>query len=181
MPDSSEPARTLVRAALERAGVRIVRDRAAAVSAGRMQLAAGDTVTADIVVWAAGAAAPPMLASTGLPVDGGGFLRTTAFLQSVGDPAIFAAGDCGSLDGATVPKAGVYAVRQGPVLLENLARALTGRPLTPYQPQPSFLKLLNAGDGTALGEWRGHACRGRWVRLLKDQIDRRFVARYRED
>ncbi|MCC7241527.1 MAG: FAD-dependent oxidoreductase [Acidobacteria bacterium] len=138
----------------------------------------GRTLQSDAVIWATGAAPPPVLSTFGLPVDDAGFLRTRSTLQVVtGDP-VFAVGDTGSIDGAVMPKAGVYAVRQGPLLWENLRRALDGRPLRPFVPQPGFLRLLNTGDGRALGDWRGWSFEGTWVRVWKDMIDRRFVARY---
>ena len=76
-------------------------------------------------------------------------------------------------------KAGVYAVRCGPILAENLRRAQAGRALRVYRPQREFLSLLNLGDGTAVGVERGFSFEGRWVMRLKDRIDRRFVEKYR--
>ena len=70
----------------------------------------------------------------------------------------------------------MYAVRQGPILLENLGHVLEGRPTRPYAPQRGFLKLLNTGDGRAIAEYRGLSFEGRWCWRLKDSIDGRFVA-----
>ena len=78
-----------------------------------------------------------------------------------------------------LPKAGVHAVRQGPVLHGNLMAALAGKPTRPYLPQRDFLVLLNLGNGSAIGGKWGLAFEGRWVFRLKDWIDRRFLARYR--
>ncbi len=101
-------------------------------------------------------------------------------LQVQGHPELFAAGDCASLRGAPgLPRAGVYAVRQGPVLAFNLAAFLAGRPLRRYRPQRDFLTLVNFADGSAAGGKWGVAFEGRWVMRLKDRIDRRFVGRYR--
>jgi len=49
------------------------------------------------------------------------------------------------------PKAGVYAVRAGPILIQNLVAHLNGEALADYIPQTDFLKLLMCGDGTAIG------------------------------
>jgi NADH dehydrogenase FAD-containing subunit len=77
------------------------------------------------------------------------------------------------------PKAGVYAVRQGPVLARNLRAALgEGSPAT-YVPQRTFLSLLNTADGKALLRWHGIVSHSRFAWWLKDRIDRRFVRRYR--
>lgn len=42
-------------------------------------------------------------------------------------------------------KSGVYAVRAGPVLAENIDRALKGKPLRPYQTQREALYLVTTG------------------------------------
>src|SRR4029079_616942 len=148
----------------------------------------GATITLDdrsmldayVVVWATGAAAPPVLSCMGLPTDAGGFLLTSETLQSTNGAAVFAVGDAGSIEGVPTPKAGVYAVRQGPVLWSNLQRVLSAAPLRPYAPQRTFLRLLNTGAGRAIGEWRRIEFEGVWCRRLKDFIDRGFVGRYKD-
>ena len=135
---------------------------------------------ADLVVWAAGAAPPGLLAASGLPTDKRGFLRVAPTLEVVGHRGLFAAGDCCAIDGAAwVPKAGVYAVRAGPVLDANLRSSLGGGSLREYRPQRDFLSLVNLGDRRALATKWGWATRGRLAWMLKDRIDRGFVARYR--
>ena len=153
--------------------------RVAAVDASNVTMADGAVVPADVVVWATGAAAPPLLAALGLPTDGAGFLLTHETLQSVSGRPIFAVGDTGQIAGKRVPRAGVHAVRQGPVLWSNIQRTLTGQPLVSYVPQPSFLRLINTGNGRAVGEWKGLSFEGAWVRRWKDRMDRRFVDQYR--
>lgn len=138
----------------------------------------GTSRTADLVIWSTGASAPPLLSDLDLPVDSRGFLLTDNTLRSTAGVPVFAVGDSGTIQSEHLPKAGVYAVRQGPVLWDNLQRQLKQEPLQTYQPQRSFLKLLNTGDGQALGEWKGLAFSGRWVMKLKDFIDGRFLKMY---
>jgi pyridine nucleotide-disulfide oxidoreductase family protein len=167
-----------VRAALETKGISVIRGRVTRVSHRQLHLADTRSLEVDVVVWATGASAPPLLRALGLPTDGRGFLLTADTLRTTGDGAVFAVGDSGSIVGAPAPKAGVHAVRQGPILWENLRRSLNGAPLRRYRPQSDFLRLLNAGGGRAIGEWRRLSFEGAWVWHLKDRIDRRFMARY---
>ncbi len=152
--------------------------RVARVEAWGVELEDGRRVEADGVLWVAGAAPHPGLFE-GLPQDEAGFVLVEDSLQVVGHPELFAVGDCASLrDQPWVPKAGVYAVREGPVLLDNLHRVLGGEAPLPFRAQRDFLTLLNLGDGTALGEKWGQAIQGAWVFGLKDRIDRDFMKRF---
>lgn len=150
------------------------------VDGAGVQLSDGQTLPADLVVWATGAAAPALFAESGLPLDARGFLRVGDDLRCVAHPEIFAAGDCATLAShPDLPKAGVYAVRQGPVLAANLRAASRGKAhLKPYRPQSHFLSLMNSGDGRAIVSYRGHATHGRWAWRLKDRIDRAFMQRF---
>jgi selenide,water dikinase len=164
---------------LERRGVELhLGKRATGTSAGVVTLDDGLELDADLVIWATSAVGPPLLSRFGLSTNAEGFLRTRGTLQSVDDPAIFAVGDTGTIEGERIPKAGVYAVRQGPVLWENLKRYLRGEPPREYRPQTGFLKLFNTGDGTAIGEYKGFTFSGQWAWRLKDWIDSRFMRMY---
>lgn len=150
------------------------------VEPGRVALADGGFRPADFVVWAAGAAAHRDFDTTGLALDSAGFIEVDETLEVAGVPGLFAVGDCAAFSAFPwVSRAGVYAVRAGPVLLENIEARLEGRPLRPWRPQRRFLALLNLGDGEALGERSGVSFAGRWVMRWKDHIDRRFVERFR--
>ncbi len=152
---------------------------ATAVHSGGVTLSDGRELVADLVVWATGAAGPALLADSNLPVDARGFLRVANDLRCPDYPDIFAAGDCAAL--ASYPelaKAGVHAVRQGPVLAHNLRAAGRATRLQVYTPQRRFLSLLNTGDGRAIFSYAGLAWRDRLAWRLKDRIDRTFVAKY---
>ncbi len=157
-----------------RTGVRVTR-----VEAGAVHLDGGERWPADAVVWVAGAAALPIFAGSGLAIDAGGFVRVRPTLQSLDHDEVFAVGDCAAWTaGPGLAKAGVYAVRQGPVLAHNLIARIRGGRLRPYRPQRNFLSLLNLGDGGAIGTKWGASVEGRAVFVLKDWIDRRFVRRF---
>jgi selenide,water dikinase len=135
-------------------------------------------VELDEVFWTTRAAAAPWLADTGLALDGEGFIRVNAALQSVSHPDVFAAGDIAAIEGHTLPKSGVYAVRAGPPLANNLRRMAERKPLRPYKPQREALYLISTGDRYALGTRNGFTIEGAWVWALKDFIDRRFMTKY---
>lgn len=164
---------------LENRGVHIITNRRVTeVNNGTLRLDNGDSIPADLVLWATGASPPPLLENLPLPKDERGFLSTRPTLQTTADLPIFVVGDTGTIEGEELPKAGVYAVREGPVLWENMQRTLAGKPLQRYVPQRSFLKLLNTGDGGAIAEYKGFSFHGRWCWKLKDFIDGRFMDKY---
>jgi selenide,water dikinase len=174
------PAGLRVRRLLEGRGVRVCTGReVAAVEADAVWLADGARVPSALTVWVTGAAAHPLVRASGLPADASGFLCVDATLRAADGRAVWGAGDCIALAGAPwVPKAGVYAVREAPVLAHNLRAALAGGRPRRYRPQRDFLAALDTADGRAFLRWRGLVARGRWALALKDAIDGRFVRRY---
>ncbi len=151
----------------------------AAAEDGGVRLESGEVVPADSLIWAVGAGSLDVFRDSGLALDEHGFVLTRPTLQTLDDDRIFAVGDCATLrDWPATPKAGVYAVRQGPFIADNLRRVVAGRPLRRYRPQPDFLTLLNLGDGSALGAKWGTSFEGRWVMSLKDRIDRKFMEKF---
>ncbi len=138
-----------------------------------------ERVAVDLVLLGTSATAPSLLRRLGLPTDDEGFLLVQPTLKTVADDVpVFVVGDSGVDATHPHPKAGVYAVRQGPVLWENIGRMLRDEPLKEYLPQRRFLKLLCTGDGRAILSYDGCAAHRAWCWRLKDWIDRRFMAKY---
>jgi len=131
------------------------------------------------VFWTAGAAALPMLRESGLMTDARGYVLVDPGLRSVSHPDVFAAGDTASLEGAAVPKSGVHAVRQAPVLAENLKRVVRGMPMLDYLPQKAGLALISCGGKYAIASRGGWSAEGAWAWWWKDWLDRRWIARFR--
>jgi NADH dehydrogenase FAD-containing subunit len=128
----------------------------------------------ELLVNATGSVAHPLVAQSDLAHDGG-YLRVDRTLRSLASERIFGAGDCVAIAGLPLPRSGVQAVHQGRQLAWNLLAAATGRRLRRYRPRPWHLQILNLGDGTALAAWGPVTASGRWVRRLKDRIDRNYV------
>ncbi|MBK7136895.1 MAG: selenide, water dikinase SelD [Rhodocyclales bacterium] len=148
------------------------------IEAGSLRTASGELFEADEIVWVTQAGAAAWLADTGLALDEAGFIRVNDFLQSETDPRIFAAGDCASIRGHKLEKAGVFAVRMGPPLAENLRRSVTGQALQRYRPQQRWLALISTGDRHAVASRGALHARGDWVWRWKDWIDRRFMRKF---
>jgi selenide,water dikinase len=148
------------------------------MSPGRLHCADGSILTADYAIVATGAGAAGWIEASGIAADARGFAAVDDYLQSVSHRNVFAAGDIASMIHHPRPKAGVYAVRQGPVLYENLRRALGGEPLRRYIAQKIALALISTGCRHAVASWNGIAFEGNWVWRWKDRIDRRFMATY---
>ena len=148
------------------------------VSAARLQTAGGETVGADEMVWVTRAGGAPWLRETGLALDADGFIQVTDTLQTVTDPKVFAAGDIASMINHPLEKAGVFAVRQGPPLAQNLRRAAEGKTLEPYRPQSRWLALISTGDKYAVASRGALGFKGAWVWRWKDWIDRRFMLKF---
>lgn len=139
----------------------------------------GLTVECNKIFWVTQASAPEWLKSAGLETDEQGFILVEDTLQSQTHPQVFAAGDIATMVNHPRPKAGVFAVRQGKPLFENLQRILLGKSLKPYRPQKQYLSLIGTGDERAI------ATRGiitlpphKLLWRYKDWIDRRFMERF---
>jgi selenide, water dikinase len=150
------------------------------VEAGRLMLAGYGPLAADEILWTTQAAPARWLAKAGLPLDARGFLRVDQTLRVVGRDDIFAAGDTIAFSGRELPKSGVYAVRAGPALAENIRRTLTGRSLRRFRPQREALYLISTGGRHAVGTRNGLVVEGDWVWRWKDWIDRRFMRKFNE-
>lgn len=181
LPSHNVPVRRVFEDVLRRRGVTV--HRSAPVSRlepGRLVTRAGEIVQADEILWVTQAGGAPWLRDTGLELDERGFVRVGDTLQSASDPRVFAVGDCASMIGHELEKAGVYAVRMSRPLTENLRRGIAGVPLVRYRPQRRFLALLSTGDRYAVASRGWLFARGHWVWRWKDRIDRRFMRMFRE-
>jgi len=132
----------------------------------------GRLIHSDFTTGAAGAKPHDWIAGTGLDLQDG-FIAVNAQLQA-SDRSVFAVGDCAHMATSPRPKAGVYAVRQAPVLFDNLRAVLSGGQMRDYKPQRDYLKLISLGQKSALAEKFGTVWQGPLLWRLKDRIDRKI-------
>lgn len=137
----------------------------------------GFELACDEIIWVTHATAPSWLKQSGLSVDQNGFILVNDALQSISHLEVFAAGDVATMANHACPKAGVFAVRQGKPLFDNLCRVLQGQPLKPFYPPKRYLSLIGTGDQQAIASWGKFGWQSPYLWTLKDWIDRRFMNR----
>ncbi|MGJ8624676.1 MAG: FAD-dependent oxidoreductase, partial [Yoonia sp.] len=171
------PARNRLLTALDDLNVTLVEQAdVVEVLADGVRLADDTFIASDFTTGAAGARPHDWVATIGLDLHEGS-LTVGPTLQT-SNPDIFAVGDCAHLSHAPRPKAGVFAVRQAPVLFDNLRAHLSGGKLRAYQPQKDYLKLISLGGKSALAEKLGTARRGPLLWKWKNHIDRKFMTQF---
>ncbi|MGE3807141.1 MAG: selenide, water dikinase SelD [Gemmataceae bacterium] len=180
LPRFPERAASLFEGVLKERGVTIrVGTRVTAADEESIELDSHEQLPCDAVLWATNAAPPELFADSGLKLNDDGFLLVRDTLQSIGDPSVFGTGDCISMDAyPDLLKNGVYAVRQGGVLFKNVLRHLKEQSLGRFRPQKRCLCLMNLSDGTAALVYGPLVWRSRWIRRLKDRIDRVWIDKF---
>ncbi len=181
LPTHNVGVRSRFDAVLAQRGVQVHRKaEVTRVDTGVLTTSTGQELQADEIMWVTRAGGAAWLKNTGLQLDAEGFIEVKDTLQTINDPLIYAAGDIASMVNFKLEKAGVFAVRQGKPLTENLRRAVGGTALEAYRPQTSWLALISTGDKYAVASrgWLGFA--GAWVWQWKDWIDQRFMRKFSE-
>ena len=132
---------------------------------------------ADFIVVSLGACPHNWLFNTDLPLKNG-FIKVDQNLRIVGTTNAFAVGDCAHFTSYPLPKSGVYAVRQAPILIANLRAVLKETKLKTYSPQKKHLKLISLGEKKAISDYFPVSFSGPLVWCIKDYIDRRFMKKF---
>eukprot|EP00924_Labyrinthula_sp_SR-Ha-C_P010093 augustus_masked-scaffold_40-processed-gene-1.0-mRNA-1 protein AED:1.00 eAED:1.00 QI:0/-1/0/0/-1/1/1/0/762 len=147
----------------------------------------GKKVFFDVLFLSTDARAAEFLGKSDLKTTADNFVKVKATLESVNTPDVFAVGDCCHFGETGLPKAGVFAVREGPILLENLTlriKSLLAKDssknyeLIDYVPQTNFLGILGTGRDFCVGVKGDMVLRTPWMFDLKDWIDRTWMAGY---
>jgi len=143
---------------------------------GRIVLSTGETYENGLLIWAAGNASNPVVATnTDLPVDARGLLQVLPDLRVVADgevvPDAWAAGDNAAVPDLASPIAGArtvpnaqHAVRQGKLMAKNLIADIRGETVRPYRHQ-SLGTVATLGLGRGIFQYRHLVIKGflAWV------------------
>jgi len=132
----------------------------------------------DRIFWVTQASAANWIRESGLAADSNGFMQVNDCLQSVSHPNVFGAGDIAAMVNYPRPKAGVFAVRQGKPLFENLQQFLLEKPLKPFAPQEQYLGLIGTGNKRAIASRGNFMWESRLLWYWKDWIDRQFMQKF---
>ncbi len=155
-------------AKLGRLGVEVLLNRKLTPSEGRELVRQGCQL-----FFAGGLAAPSWLQSIDSSTDQRG-LPVKPNLQSRLHDNVFAGGNCAHFVQQPLPKAGVFAVKQAPVMAHNLLAAQRGKRLRQYQPQPWYLGIADLGD-TGLMKYGPICMQARWALRWKRYLDCKFM------
>ncbi len=162
LPQLSEKVAVAATELLAKLDVRVCTgERVTRVTDAGVDTASGALYPADLIVWAAGIMAPPVLDGLdGLETNRAHQLAVTATLQTTRDPDIFAFGDCaaapwlGHAEGAILPPRAQVAHQQATLLAKSIAARLDGRPLPEFRFR-DFGSLVSLGELSAVGNLMG--------------------------
>lgn len=147
-------------ALLERLGVEVKTGASVtSVSAAGVNLASGEFIPSELVIWAAGVKGPDLLANLdGLEASATNQLVVLPTLQTTRDPGIFALGDCARCpqpgSERPVPPRAQAAHQQASHMLRQIKLRLAGQPLLPYIYKDAG-SLVSLGKYSTVGSLMG--------------------------
>ncbi len=138
MHDADPAVIEIVTRRLAESGITVIKNKfVSEIDASGVTMKDGTHVPCTVPVWATGADAQPVTGLSDLETLNG-YFRVNDFLQSTSHPNVFAGGDCITMESYATenfpPKAGVYAVREGPFIAQNIVKYLRNEPMAPYVP-----------------------------------------------
>lgn len=155
-----ETLRSAARRHLERIGVDVRTGSVVTrVEDGRVE-AAGESIEAATMLWAAGVAASPLGGTLGVPTDRAGRVAVLPDLTIPGHPEVFVAGDLASLagpNGKPLPGVAQVAIQMGKHAARNIRRAIAGDPYLPFA-YTDLGNMATIGRASAIADFG-------WLRL----------------
>lgn len=179
MPDESSRIQKVVRKILRRQKVQIIEEGRAEEREGALQTDSGRH-SFDEALWLTGSAAHPLFQNSLLPTAEDGSLSVDAGMQVPGMPGLFGAGDSVTIDSyPDLPKNGVYAIRQAPVLKDNITAFFQRTEVQTFTPQKKYMAILSIGAKKGLLIREHFHLKGTAAWQMKNRIDKKFMASLR--
>jgi NADH dehydrogenase FAD-containing subunit len=179
LPGLPEKASRIAQQSLSQRGVRVLSEfRVSSMAGGLASSQSGQEVPYDVAILTMGIMPQRLFADSEVETSEDGALQVNDYLQSSSHPTIFGGGDCIAVKGKRLDRVGVYAVREAPILFNNLLAAVKGEPLKAFNPQERYLLIFNLGDGSGLfvrGSW---IWKGRLAFTFKNYLDTSFMAKF---
>ncbi|MBD5605003.1 MAG: NAD(P)/FAD-dependent oxidoreductase [Candidatus Eremiobacteraeota bacterium] len=140
--------------ALSRRGIRVMTESlVAGADDDGLQIKDGPKIETRTIVWSAGVKPSPVVAALPIGTGRGGAIITNADFSVPNYPGVWALGDCASIpapDGSKVAATAQHAIREGPVLADNVLATLRGVPTKAFD-------YRSLGMMASLGARRGVA------------------------
>jgi NADH dehydrogenase len=168
---TDEPGRWVVRHFEQRGAHVHLNTQLTSAAGGHIVLSTGEEYDTEVLIWAAGNAANPVVAKhTDLPVDERGLLQVRADLRvgtaEAAIPDAWGAGDNAAVPDLASPVPGArtvpnaqHAVRQGKRLAANLVATLRGEEPRPYE-HHSLGVVATLGLGRGIFQYKGIVIKG---------------------
>jgi NADH dehydrogenase len=154
LPSFPEKLRDAARASLRRLGID-VREGSAVTRIDAHGVMIGDErVVAGTVLWAAGVAASPLVATLGVPLDRAGRVLVEPDLSIPGHPDVFVAGDAAFLrdeQGRPLPGVAQTAIQEAVHAARMILHRLQGTPSTPFRYRDKG-NMAIVGRGSAIAD-----------------------------
>jgi NADH:quinone reductase (non-electrogenic) len=128
-----------------------------------LELSTGERIGAHTIIWAAGVAPNPLIASLDLPKDERGRLLVDEYLQVKGVAGVWALGDCANIadpeTGGSYPPTAQHAEREGKRAARNIAAALGIGARRPFEYR-TMGQLALVGERTGVADVMGYRFEG---------------------
>ncbi len=125
------------RRVLERRGVEVLLgDGVASADERGLTLQSGRRIESETIVWSAGVKPSPTIASIALPTTKRGAVNTERDMRVRGFDDVWALGDCAAIpdgSGGVFPMTAQHAIREGPLLADNIVAVLRGERTKPFR------------------------------------------------
>ena len=156
LPELSESLARYAQARMTERGVTFkLNTRLTDVRPGEVILSPAEEIRAQTLVWTAGTAPNPLLRTLPVEQDKRGAVVVDSMLRVMGQPGLWAVGDCAAVtdakNGKPCPPTAQFALRQAKMLARNIHASLYGKPLAPFH-FDSLGALCVVGHHTACAE-----------------------------